>query len=187
MLCENCNLYQLTALETPTWSVKWNHSLAIVSNCRDHSGLWQKKALKIKHPSKEKKHILAKKAPILQTESTFGAEKALSKHYFINTKNKRVLTITLFSLFFICIIKFLRARCQVLCEEWHVSIFQLIFTHLSPQRYPKQPKICTQVPLNFEILPSTSPWLLGSNPTPNGLGRAAGRPCRRGFNTWHDA
>ena len=47
-----------------------------------------------------------------------------------------------------------------------MSICQLIFTHLNPQRYPKQPKVCTWVPLNFEILPSTSSWLLGSNPTP---------------------
>ena len=67
-----------------------------------------------------------------------------------------------------------------------MSICQLIFTHLNPQRYPKQPKICTWVPLNFEILPSTSSWLLGSNPTPMAWGRV-GRPCRRGFITWHDA
>ena len=34
-----------------------------------------KKSTLEKHPSKEKKHIFSKKAPVLQTKSTFGAEK----------------------------------------------------------------------------------------------------------------
>ena len=67
-----------------------------------------------------------------------------------------------------------------------MSICQLTFTHLNPQRYPKQTKICTWVPLYFEILPSNSSRLLRSNPTPMAWGRA-GTPCRSGFITWHDA
>ena len=57
---------------------------------RDHSGLWQKKALKKSALPRKKKHIFSKeKAPILPKKSTFEAEKkTLSKHYFINKKQQ---------------------------------------------------------------------------------------------------
>ena len=63
-------------------------------SCRDHSGLWQKK----KHLKKstlpgKKSTFLAKKAPILQTKSTFGAEKKHLVNIILLTKsNKEVST-----------------------------------------------------------------------------------------------
>ena len=41
-----------------------------------------------KQPSKEKKHIFSKKKAPIFAKSTFGAEKILSKHYFINKKHQ---------------------------------------------------------------------------------------------------
>ena len=72
---------------------------------RDHSGLWQKKHLT--------------KVPFQGRKSTFLAKKHFQsrKKHLVNiillTKsNRKVLTIKLFSLVFICMIKFLRARCK---------------------------------------------------------------------------
>ena len=66
----------------------------------------------------KKSTFLAKKAPILQKKKHFWSRKKHVVNIILLTKsNKKVLTIKLFNLFFICVIKFLRARCQVLCEE----------------------------------------------------------------------
>ena len=76
------------ALDTLVYSFLFTISLfrLVYFYFRDRSGLWQKKALKKSTlPRKKKKHSFSnkKKAPISQTKSTFGAEKALSKDYFI--------------------------------------------------------------------------------------------------------
>ena len=67
--------------------------------CRDRSGLWGKKA---PFKGKIKSTFLAKKK---KKKSTFGAEKKHLVNIILLTKsNKKVLTIKLFSLFFICMI-----------------------------------------------------------------------------------
>ena len=72
------------------------------------------KALKKSTLPRKKKHISSKKS------THFTKKKQLKKHLvniILTKSNKKILTIKLFSFFFICVIKFLRARCQVLCEE----------------------------------------------------------------------
>ena len=64
--------------------------LLTLNDYRDRSGLWQKKALKKKHPSKKKKYIFSKKAPILQTKSTFGTEKNSVNIVLLTKSNKKV-------------------------------------------------------------------------------------------------
>ena len=59
---------------------------------RDRSGLWQKKKYLKKAPFQGKKStFLAKKAPISlkkKKEHFWSRKKALSKHYFINKKQR---------------------------------------------------------------------------------------------------
>ena len=105
---------------THMWMQRITHNHVWIMNTdthiRDRSGLWQKKALK-KVPFQGKKStFLAKKTPISQKKHFWSRKKQLVNIILLTKSNKKVLTIKLFSLFFICVIKFLRARCQVLCE-----------------------------------------------------------------------
>ena len=77
-------------------------------------GFGKKKHLKKAPLAREKKHIFSKKKK--KKKAPFCKQKALLEclvniNLLIKT-NKKVLTIKLFNLFFICIIKFLRARCK---------------------------------------------------------------------------
>ena len=82
-------LILLGVLSFTQW-LPWNKHLSwkIAFLGRDHSGLWQKKKNTLKKSTQEKKAHFSKKAPILQTKSTFGAEKKHLVNIILLTKSK---------------------------------------------------------------------------------------------------